>query len=164
MAIGLGANLGNPRQAIQMAVALLRTGGVQAVQCAPLYVTRPVDCEAGTPDFLNTVACGWWRGSPLALLALCRGIERRLGRPARHSSHAARTVDLDLLLVGERRLDSVLLTLPHPRLRQRLFVLVPLAELVPDWRLPPALETVAACRDRALQAAGAEPWGRAYGD
>jgi 2-amino-4-hydroxy-6-hydroxymethyldihydropteridine diphosphokinase len=160
VAIGLGANLDRPEVAIRRALALLRAGGVAALRSAPLYTTRPLDCEAGTPDFLNTVACGSWRGSPLALLTLCQAIERRLGRPAEHSRRAARAIDLDILLFGERRLASARLTIPHPRLRQRLFVLVPLADLEPEWRLPPTLETASVCRDRALQAPGAASWGR----
>jgi len=160
VAIGLGANLDQPRQAIQEAIEGLQAGGVAALRCAPLYSTRPVDCDPGTPDFINTVAVGQWRGTPLALLALCQAIEERLGRPREHSRRAARVIDLDVLLVGELCLDVARLTLPHPGLRRRLFVLVPLADVAPDWRLPPTFETAAACRDRALQAPGVAAWGR----
>jgi 2-amino-4-hydroxy-6-hydroxymethyldihydropteridine diphosphokinase len=160
VAIGIGANRGNPLDAITQALEQLRRGGVLRLRRAPLYRTRPVACDPETPEFVNTAVTGLWRGSPLALLALCQAIEQALGRPAAHSSRAARELDLDVLLVGERWLDSAALTVPHPRLTQRLFVLVPLAEIAPDWRLPPTLETVAACRDRLLQEPGAELWGR----
>lgn len=160
VALGIGANLDDPLQAIAQALEELRRGGLLDLRRAPLYQTRPVDCEPGTPEFVNTAATGLWRGSPRALLGLCRATEQSLGRPALHSSRRARVLDLDVLLIGERRLASAVLTVPHPRLTQRLFVLVPLAELAPDWRVPPTLETVAACRDRLLQEPGAELWGR----
>ncbi len=162
VALGLGANLGCPEEHIRKALSDLAEGGLEEVRCAPLYVTRPVDCDAGTPEFLNTVVCGWWRGSARELLALCRRIEERLGRPRVHSRRAARVIDVDLLLVGEERLSEPGLEVPHPALRDRLFVLVPLADLAPDWRLPPGMETVAEARDRALRAPGAEGWGRRY--
>ncbi len=159
VAIGIGANVGDSLQAIAAALELLRRGGVLNLRRAPLYQTQPVDCDTGTAEFLNTVATGEWGGSPRGLLALCQATERSLGRPAAHSSRAARVLDLDVLLIGERQLAAAVLTVPHPRLTQRLFVLVPLAEIAPDWRIPPTLETVAACRDRALQQPGAEHWG-----
>jgi 2-amino-4-hydroxy-6-hydroxymethyldihydropteridine diphosphokinase len=163
IALGIGANLGEPLGAIAEALAQLQRGGVRELRRAPLYRTRPVDCDPATPDFVNTAATGLWRGSPTALLALCHAIERSLGRPPVHSSQAARVLDLDVLLVGERQVESAALVVPHPRLTQRLFVLVPLADLTPEWRIPPTLETVAACRDRLLQQPGAEHWGRPLG-
>lgn len=159
VALGIGANLSAPLQAITQALAGLQRGGLLSLRRAPLYRTRPVGCDAGTPEFLNTAATGLWPGSPPALLALCQRLEQSLGRPAAHSSRAARVLDLDVLLVGELQLDTPALIVPHPRLTQRLFVLVPLADLAPDWRIPPGLETVAACRDRALREPGAEHWG-----
>ncbi len=161
VALGIGANLGDPLQAIMQALEGLQRGGLLSLRRAPLYRTRPVDCDAATPEFLNTAATGLWPESPEALLALCQRLEQSLGRPATHSSRTARVLDLDVLLVGERQLDTPTLIVPHPRLQRRLFVLVPLADIAPDWRIPPTLETVAACRDRALQEPGAETWGRA---
>jgi len=86
---------------------------------------------------------GSWRGSAPELRALCKEIELRAGRPAAHSSREARVVDLDLLLFGNQEIHLPELTVPHPRLRQRRFALAPLAELAPDWRLPPDGITVA---------------------
>lgn len=162
VAIGIGANLGEPLQAIATALLHLQRGGVLGLCRAPLYRTRPVGCDPDTPDFVNSAATGLWRGSPLALLALCRGIEQSLGRPATRSSRAARVLDLDVLLIGELELSSATLAVPHPRLTQRPFVLVPLADLAPQWRIPPTLDTVAACRDRVLREPGAEHWGRPW--
>jgi 2-amino-4-hydroxy-6-hydroxymethyldihydropteridine diphosphokinase len=160
VALGIGANLGEPRTAIAQALERLRQGGLGHLRRAPLYRTCPVDCDPGTPDFINTAVTGRWPESPQALLALCRAVEEALGRPARRSSRAPRVLDLDVLLFGEDMVDSPALTIPHPRLQQRLFVLVPLAEIAPHWRIPPTLETVARCRDRALQEPGAESWGQ----
>jgi len=159
VAIGLGAYLDDPGNAIDRAVASLRQGGVAELRRAALYRTRPVGCVPGTPDFLNTAVVGLWRGSPLALLALCRRIEGALGRPAYRASDVPRVIDLDLLLVGQRRMDSVALTLPHPRLTDRRFVLEPLAEIAPDWLVPPGLATVASWRDRRRREDETADWG-----
>ena len=160
VALGLGANLEEPVRAIAAAVEALRRGGVGDLRVAPFYRTTAVDCEPGTADFVNTVVVGRWRGSPLALLALCQAVETALGRPACHSSRLARAIDVDILLIGEHCLESAALTVPHPRLSRRLFVLVPLAEIAPEWRIPPTLESVASCRDRLLAAAGGQAWGK----
>lgn len=143
MAIGLGANLDDPRGAIRRAAADLAAGGLEDRQLSGFWVTAPEDCVPGTPDFVNAAVIGSWRGSAPELRALCKEIELRAGRPAAHSSREARVVDLDLLLFGNQEIHLPELTVPHPRLRQRRFALAPLAELAPDWRLPPDGITVA---------------------
>lgn len=143
VALGLGANAGEPRHTLQLALCLLHAGGLRWRAVAPCYLTRPVDCVAGSPSFVNTVLVGLWRGSPRALLALCQATEHALGRPARHSSRAPRTLDIDLLLFGSRRLETPWLVVPHPRLCRRRFALQPLADLAPRWRLPGTGLTVA---------------------
>ena len=137
--IGLGSNvgdrLGNLRRARDMILAL---PGVFTGRSAPLYESEPVDCAPGTEPFLNTVmeiACSL---APAELLAGLHGIEIALGRPALHLRNAPRSIDLDLLYADDLRLDAPGLTLPHPRLAQRRFVLAPLADLRPGWTLPGA--------------------------
>lgn len=159
VAIGIGANLGDPGAAIATAIAALGHAGLEELRCASLYRTHPIGCAPGTPDFLNTAVTGRWRGSLLALLTLCRRIECSLGRPAYRPTNAARAIDLDLLLAGERQIDCAFLTLPHPRLTQRRFALEPLAEIAPRWVVPPQGMTVVGWRDRARREPGAAGWG-----
>lgn len=144
IALALGANLGeNPAENIRRGALLLIEGGVEGMTMAPLIRTAPVDCVPGTPDFLNTALIGQWGGTPLELLALCQKIERTAGRPAVHSSHEARLLDIDVILWGEEILTLPGLTVPHPRMHMRRFVLEPLAVIAADWRVPPFGKTVA---------------------
>ncbi len=142
IAIALGGNIGDTAGHFQAAVQLLRNGGVNDIRQAPLYLTTPVDCEPGTPDFVNSAITATWAGTPEGLLALCQGIERQLGRPRRHSRRESRLIDLDLLLFDSQHIDLPDLVIPHPRLRQRRFVLEPLAQIAPEWPVPPDGQTV----------------------
>lgn len=119
---------------------------------ASLYRTEPVS-TLPQPDFLNSAALGHGRESPEALLALAAAIERRLGR-RRGQRDGPREIDLDLLLVGGEIRSGGGLELPHPRMRERRFVLAPLAEIAPDLPLPPDGETPA----RLLARLPARPW------
>ena len=143
VAIGLGSNLGDPAANLQAAIRCLTTRGL-AVPCqSPFYLTSPEECHPGTPDFLNAAVTGRWHGTPDSLKAACQVIEQESGRATLHDSRAARVLDLDLLLFGVHVLRTPQLTIPHPRLAGRLFVLVPLADLVPDWIVPGTGRTVA---------------------
>ena len=131
--VGLGANLGdaqaNLREALRRLDEALQT---RVVAVSSFYRSAPV--EAGGPDYVNAVAELRTQLTPQALLAQLQVIERHGGRE-RPYHHAPRTLDLDLLLFGERRVNSPGLVVPHPRLALRAFVLVPLAELAPQLRL-----------------------------
>lgn len=124
------------------------------LEVAPLYLTAPVSPIA-QPDFYNTVVLGTLRrrsGGDLApapeeILAYGQALERRAGR-RRGERFGPRPLDVDLLFVGDQRRDRPELTLPHPRLTERRFVLAPLADLRPDLRLPPGGETVRRLLDR----------------
>jgi 2-amino-4-hydroxy-6-hydroxymethyldihydropteridine diphosphokinase len=133
-AFGLGANLGDARATLARAIERLgeRFG---ALTVAPLYRTEPVS-RIPQGDFLNTVAVGRTDESAEVLHAFARRLERELGRRERPRD-APREIDLDLLFVGAEQRDSPELVLPHPRLRERRFVLTPLAEVLPDYPLPP---------------------------
>ena len=127
--IGLGANLGDARAALRAAVrALAALPGTRVLRVSSLYRSAPVD--AGGPDYLNAVAELDTPLAPLALLHALQSIEQAAGRE-RPYRNAPRTLDLDLLLHGDERLDSPELTVPHPRMGERAFVLLPLAELAP---------------------------------
>lgn len=132
--IGLGANLGDPWQALRAALqALAALPGTRLVAVSPAYRSAPV--EASGPDFLNAVAALDTALAPLALLDALQAIEAAQGRE-RPYRNAPRTLDLDLLLYGDLRLHSQRLSLPHPRLQQRAFVLRPLLDLAPDLAVP----------------------------
>ena len=129
--IGLGANLGEDlaatlQQALQQLAALPQT---QLVAVSSAWRSAPV--EAQGPDFLNAVAALDTELVPLALLDALQAIEQAHGRE-RPYRNAPRTLDLDLLLYGTLQLDSERLTLPHPRLGERAFVLRPLLEIAPE--------------------------------
>ena len=135
--IGLGANLGNAAAALTLAVHAL--GGLphtQLLRCSPVYKTAPLDTDNGREvaadghDYLNAVVGLSTRLTPLALLDQLQQIEQAAGRE-RPYRNAPRTLDLDLLLYGDERIDSPRLSVPHPRMAQRAFVLAPLADIAP---------------------------------
>jgi len=128
--VGLGANLGEPQAMLRWALdTLSHTPGVRLMQASALYRSAPVD--ASGPDFVNAVAKIATTLNAMALLHALQGIEHEAGRE-RPYRNAPRTLDLDLLLYGDATIDSPTLTVPHPRMRERAFVLVPLAEIWPD--------------------------------
>jgi 2-amino-4-hydroxy-6-hydroxymethyldihydropteridine diphosphokinase len=138
--IGLGANLGDRRTAIERAVQLLDdTDGIAVVEQSPLYETEAVVPDAAgrppQPMFLNGVVRIETPLSPQQLLDELRRIEAHLGR-TRTRRNAPRTIDLDLLLHGDTVLSDEALTVPHARMHQRWFVLKPLADIAPDVRHP----------------------------
>lgn len=128
--IGLGANLGTDPGATltQAALKLAALGGTQVQALSSLWRSAPVDAEG--PDFVNAVAAVDTTLAPLDLLDALQAIEQAHGRE-RPYRHAPRTLDLDLLLYDDIVLDTPRLTLPHPRLGERAFVLRPLLEVAP---------------------------------
>ena len=131
--VALGSNVGG--RAAQIAEAVWRIGRVvQVTATSPLYETDPVG-YLDQPPFLNAVIAGTTALSPPELLGQLQRIERDLGRE-RPFPNAPRTIDLDLLFYDDLLLDTPELTLPHPRLHERFFVLVPLADIAPELRHP----------------------------
>ena len=132
--VGLGANLGDARAALADATAALAAlPRTRLVASSSIYRSAPVDAEG--PDFLNAVAQLDTALPPQALLAELQRIEAAHGRE-RPFRNAPRTLDLDLLLYGDAQLDTPDLTVPHPRMAQRAFALLPLAELDPSVAIP----------------------------
>jgi len=132
--IGLGANLGDARATLAAALAALaRLPDTTLRAASSIYRSAPMDSSG--PDYLNAVAWLETRLSPRALLAELQRIELDHGRE-RPYRNAPRTLDLDLLLHGQARIATPTLTLPHPRLHERAFVLRPLAELMPALAVP----------------------------
>lgn len=128
--IGLGANLGDARTAVHGAMRdIAQLPQTELLAQSPLFGSAPLD--AGGPDYVNAVVSVRTRLNPMDLLAQLQALEQRAGR-ARPYINAPRTLDLDLLLFGEACIVSKNLTVPHPRMFERAFVLRPLSQLAPE--------------------------------
>ena len=136
--IALGSNIADR-------LANLREGGKRAcslhepgppIRSSSIFETSPVDCEPETTTYLNAVMEINFSGPPVALLDWLLEIERAMGRPSRRPRNSPRIIDLDVLYVGNLVLNNSEIIIPHPRLRQRRFVLAPLAEVSPELILP----------------------------
>lgn len=133
--IGLGANLDDPAAQVELAMdELARLPESRLAARSSLYASAPVG-YAGQPDFINAVAALETRLSPRTLLEAMLGIEHQHGRN-RTFRNAPRTLDLDLLLYGDAHFHEENLTLPHPRMHERAFVLLPLLEIAPGLAIP----------------------------
>lgn len=128
--IGLGANLGDARHTLEQAVASMAAlPGIEVLKVSSMYRSAPV--QADGPDYVNAVAKITTTQPAHDLLSNLQAIEQHYGR-LRSYQNAPRTLDLDILLYGQDTIDSSTLTVPHPRMHERAFVLIPLAELNPD--------------------------------
>jgi 2-amino-4-hydroxy-6-hydroxymethyldihydropteridine diphosphokinase len=147
--ISLGANLGDREESLLQALLLIATGDIRLDRISSIYETEPVGRE-DQPDFLNMVAEVHASMPPPALLARLLQIETKLGR-VRLERWGARIIDLDLLCYGLYRSQDDTLILPHPRLHERRFVLVPFAEIAPHYHVgggkATVMELLQACRD-----------------
>ncbi len=152
--IGLGANLGDRLATLRAAVARLGTLG-QVGSVSSVYETDPVGF-LDQPAFLNAAVGLKTQLAPGELVPALLGIERELGR-VRTFRNAPRTVDLDLLLDGEAVVESELVTVPHPRLPERAFVLVPLAEIAADVVHPVLGLSIGELRSRLGPIEGVRP-------
>ena len=137
--LGLGSNLGNRQKNLDMALDLL-SQRLRVKKVSSVYDTEPV----GNPDqprFLNMVCQVYTNLAPTELLALAKAIESKMGRVPR-GRNAPRTIDIDILLYGDQVIETPELVIPHPRLTERAFVLIPLAEIAPDTVHPTSGKTV----------------------
>jgi 2-amino-4-hydroxy-6-hydroxymethyldihydropteridine diphosphokinase len=132
--IGLGANLGDPNLALDSAIVGLKRISVDGrVFESPRYRSAPI--EANGPDYLNSVAAFVTGYDALKVLKHLQQLEEKAGRVRTHQN-APRTLDLDLLLYGIEQIDAEHLTVPHPRITERAFVLFPLIDLAPNIMIP----------------------------
>ncbi|HEU4871603.1 MAG TPA: 2-amino-4-hydroxy-6-hydroxymethyldihydropteridine diphosphokinase [Pyrinomonadaceae bacterium] len=151
--VGLGSNLGDRAGYLLLAVRGMLDAGLDVIRLSSIYETEPVEYEK-QPMFLNMVAelRGSTLPSPEQMLARLLRIEYRLGR-TRDIHMGPRTIDLDLLIFKDQQLESEFLTVPHPRIALRRFVLVPLNELVPSLVHPvlrkPISELLTQTKDRS---------------
>jgi 2-amino-4-hydroxy-6-hydroxymethyldihydropteridine diphosphokinase len=134
--LGLGSNVGDRAGHLRAAIRLLGEHGVEVVATSGAYETEPVGEITDQPDFLNAAIRVRTDLEPLALLDLCKAVEIEGGRLFGGPRHGPRAIDVDLLLLGDAELSEERLTLPHPEVLNRRFVLVPLLELDPDLTLP----------------------------
>ena len=142
VAIALGSNLGDRQAHLDFAIGELRRL-IQPLRTSTFIETDPVDVPDVQSAFLNGVAVGQTTLAPGDLLEALLGIERMRGRQRPHR-HAARTLDLDLILYGDWVVNEPGLAVPHPRFRERRFVLAPLAEVAGEWVDPVTGQTVSA--------------------
>ncbi len=169
--LGLGSNLGrreeylaqavylvsNPALVIPEALTIDQDWSIELVQSSRVYETPPWGYK-NQADFLNCVLGVQTTIKPTALLHLAKAIERKLGRqPSRR--FGPRVVDIDILLYGDQRIDLPGLTIPHPRLHQRAFVLVPLAELAPSFMHPTLGVTISQLESRTPDRNQVKAWG-----
>jgi 2-amino-4-hydroxy-6-hydroxymethyldihydropteridine diphosphokinase len=136
--LGLGSNLGDRKENLDRALDLIsqrmRLGNISSI-----YDTDPVD-NINQPRFLNMVCQAFTRLAPEGLLALAKGIESKMGRYGK--SKDPRPIDIDILLYGERVIETTELIIPHPRMMERAFVLGPLVEIAPDLVHPVSGKTM----------------------
>ena len=148
--LGLGSNLGDRQDNMEKALKLLRER-LQIEMVSSIYETEPVG-YVEQPMFLNAVCCGRTELGPLQLLSLVKGMEASLGRVSSFPN-APRTIDVDIIFYGNVIMQTPELTIPHPRLEERAFVLIPLLEIAPDLRHPISGESI---KDLAARVQGWE--------
>jgi 2-amino-4-hydroxy-6-hydroxymethyldihydropteridine diphosphokinase len=147
--VGVGSNLADPRAQVRRALeALNRLPATRLVVGSPLYRTPPLG-DINQPEFVNAAAGLLTQLTPEEFLAGLRELERELGREPSRVRWGPRVIDLDLLVVGGETRTGESLTLPHPEIAARDFVLYPLADIAPDLEVPGA-GRVAALRDRVV--------------
>jgi 2-amino-4-hydroxy-6-hydroxymethyldihydropteridine diphosphokinase len=134
--LGLGSNVGDPVAHLRAAVILLPEHGIELEAISSTYLTEPVGEVLDQPDFLNAALRIKTELEPEELLDACKEVEAERGRSFDAARHSPRPLDVDLLLLGDLEYQSDRLTLPHPQVTGRRFVLVPLLELDPDLVLP----------------------------
>jgi 2-amino-4-hydroxy-6-hydroxymethyldihydropteridine pyrophosphokinase len=134
--LGLGSNVGDREGHLRAAIELLRKGGVEVEAVSSTYETEPVGEVLDQPDFLNAAIRVRTDLEPEELLDVCKSVEAERGRVLDAPRHSPRPLDVDLLLLGDLELSVERLTLPHPEVSRRRFVLAPLLELDPGLTLP----------------------------
>lgn len=135
--VGLGANLGNPSEQVRLGMAALAAlAPARGLRCSALYRSAPVGPVPDQPDFVNAVCALQTSLTAEALMRALLEIEARHGRVRGAAKGGPRSLDLDLLLYGQEVIRSPRLTVPHPRLHERAFVLAPLTELDPELTIP----------------------------
>ncbi len=153
--LGLGSNMGDRQGNLSRALDLL-SRKLQMGEVSSVYDTEPIG-DVSQPHFLNMACQVYTRIAPEALLILAKGIETKLGR-ASGKPNAPRPIDIDILLYGDRVIETPELVIPHPRLAERAFVLVPLAEIAPALKHPVSGETIKELLQGVTEKQGVFKW------
>jgi 2-amino-4-hydroxy-6-hydroxymethyldihydropteridine diphosphokinase len=134
--LSLGSNIGDRKASLCRALQAIEGNGNQLLACSAVYQTQPLEIP-NQPDFLNLVAKIETFWPPQKLLECCQQVEREMGR-VRNMRYGPRIIDIDILLLDNLQIELPQLTVPHPRMHQRKFVLIPLCEIAPK-RVHPTL-------------------------
>ncbi|HXO97554.1 MAG TPA: 2-amino-4-hydroxy-6-hydroxymethyldihydropteridine diphosphokinase [Chthoniobacterales bacterium] len=142
--IGLGSNVGDRLAYLREGFRRIRSlhTGSKPLLVSSVFETSPIDCAPGTNPYLNAAVEIQFSRHPIVLLDALLGIEREMGRPSKRPRNAPRTIDLDVLYVGNLILNNPEIIIPHPRLPQRRFVLDPLSQIAPELILPGQTKTI----------------------
>lgn len=152
--LGIGTNMGNREDNLERALGLL-SQRMRMGKISSIYDTEPLD-NVNQPRFLNMVCQVFTRLAPEGLLALAKGIESKMGRVGK--SGEPRPIDIDILLYGDEVIDTPELVIPHPRMTERAFVLVPLAEIAPDLIHPGSGKTIKELKLAIREVQGVLKW------
>ena len=140
--LSFGGNLGDSGRIFNQAFRSLAENGFELKARSSMYHSKALGCEPGAPDFCNLSVLGIWNGTPEALLDLCQKLETEAGRPAIHPHWVSRTLDIDIILMGELVLETERLKIPHPEMMKRDFVIKPSKEIAADMRIPGTAFTI----------------------